>query len=255
MSGKLDQSLDTIMAEGGNKGGRRGRRVPARRAAGAKPAVAAPTGGVQKTTRAPRTTASAPTAPASGDSKIIVSNLPQDITELLLKDFFAKAVGSVKKVLLSYGPNGRSRGEATVIFSKPNAAAEAMKQFNNVKVDNRPMKIEIVGSSIAAPAKQTMADRMAKPKNASKESAKAAAAPKKDAAKPAADAAAKAGRGGKKRSGRAGRPKAKTADELDAEMADYFGGGEGAPNGAAATNGAVQPAATNGNDAAMDEVL
>ena len=59
------------------------------------------------------------------------------------------------------------------------------------------------------------------------------------------------GRGGK--SGRAGRPKKKTAEELDAEMMDYFGGDSGA------TNGAVQPAAaaaTNGGDTGMvDEVM
>ena len=51
----------------------------------------------------------------------------------------------------------------------------------------------------------------------------------------------------------AGRPKAKTADELDAEMVDYFDAN--AVNGAAgaeATNGATAPAA-NG-DAGMEEI-
>lgn len=43
--------------------------------------------------------------------------------------------------MLSYGPNGKSRGEATIIFSKHTQAIEAQKQFNTVKVDNRPMKV------------------------------------------------------------------------------------------------------------------
>lgn len=50
-----------------------------------------------------------------------------------------------------------------------------------------------------------------------------------------------------KKAARAGRPKKKTAEELDAEMQDYFGGGE-----APATNGA--PAA-NGGDTGMEEVV
>ena len=50
-----------------------------------------------------------------------------------------------------------------------------------------------------------------------------------------------------RKSGRAGKPKKKTAEELDAEMVDYFGTGEGAAT-------AVQPvAAAIGGD--MDEVL
>lgn len=79
------------------------------------------------------------------------------------------------------------------------------------------------------------------------------------AAKAATDSSATRGRGtrgrGTGRRGRnAGRSKPKTADELDAEMADYFD--PSATNGAVtdgATNGATQPAATL-EDAGMDEI-
>lgn len=58
---------------------------------------------------------------------------------------------------------------------------------------------------------------------------------------------AKKGRARNKNSGRAGKPKAKTADELDAEMTDYFGGGQ--------TNGtATATADATAADAAMDDV-
>jgi THO complex subunit 4 len=42
--------------------------------------------------------------------------------------------------MLTYGPNGRSRGVATIVFAKPGSAADAAKQLNGVKVDNRAMK-------------------------------------------------------------------------------------------------------------------
>jgi THO complex subunit 4 len=55
-----------------------------------------------------------------------------------------------------------------------------------------------------------------------------------------------------------GRPKPKTADELDAEMADYWGPagqtGVAGTNATSAANGASQPAATNGSgDVGMDD--
>lgn len=65
------------------------------------------------------------------------------------------------------------------------------------------------------------------------------------------------GRGGRK-GGRPGRPKAKTADELDAEMADYFvpgtTNGATATDNAPATNGAAAPAANGEQDMGMDEI-
>jgi len=79
----------------------------------------------------------------------------------------------------------------------------------------------------------------------------------------ASTASARGGRGrgrGVRRGRNAGRPKAKTAEELDAEMVDYFdaNAANGTTSGVdvgAVTNGAVQPAATNGGeDLGMDEI-
>ena len=78
MSGKLDQSLDDILSSRprGGRAVRRGRRAGT---TGTKVAARAPTGGIQKSTRAakPATKTTAPNGPAAGtgDSKIIVSNL------------------------------------------------------------------------------------------------------------------------------------------------------------------------------------
>lgn len=86
MSGNLDKSLDDILSTRrktvGRRGGR-GRRVPNGNRVGA----AAPTGGIQKSTRVSRAPAkNVPKGPAagSGDSKIIVSNLVREIHSLIM---------------------------------------------------------------------------------------------------------------------------------------------------------------------------
>jgi hypothetical protein len=78
MSGKLDQSLDTILAA--RKKTARGprRAAPRRGTSGAKAAPAAPVGGVKKTVRGPNKPekkTNIPTGPARAESKIMVSNL------------------------------------------------------------------------------------------------------------------------------------------------------------------------------------
>lgn len=96
-----------------------------------------------------------------------------------------------------------------------------------------------------------------KPKNAAKEVTKGAVS-KNNAKAATANGASKGpakARENKKKSGRAGRPAAKTAEELDAEMQDYFGSGEANRATVVTTNGA-QAVATNGGDTGMeDEVL
>ncbi|TKX21946.1 putative mRNA export protein mlo3 [Elsinoe australis] len=263
MSSKLDQSLDEIA------GGRRG--PGARRNQRRKPAAAAPAGGIAKkpagkpagkpakaTPTGPRAAAA---LPPKGDSKIIVSNLPNDVTEQQIKEYFSSTVGQVKKVLMSYNKDGRSNGVATIIFAHTTSAAEAAKTYNNVKVDGRPMRIEVVMSAehvTPAAAPKGLKDRISVPKSAAAKPKKATAGPKQGAAAtatPTEGAAPGRGRGRKGRKGGA-RPK-KTAEDLDADMADYFGPGTAAPAEAAATNGTAPAAAAapNGGEAAMEDEI
>lgn len=111
-------------------------------------------------------------------------------------------------------------------------------------------KIEvIVGASEApvAPAPKSLGDRIQKPAEKAKPKP-VTAAPKAAAGKTGAKDGKRRPRGAKGKAG-AGRAKPKTTEELDAEMADYFGG---AGNEANMTNGgAVQPAA--GGDVGMEE--
>ena len=94
MSGKLDQSLDEIMKDRKPAaGGRRGKgRLPPRKAASkskaATAAVMAPSGGIQKNKASKNTKGKVPAAVVShstGDSKISVSGLPEDVNEGMIK--------------------------------------------------------------------------------------------------------------------------------------------------------------------------
>jgi hypothetical protein len=72
----------------------------------------------------------------------VVLNPSRFATDIrMIQDYFSQTIGNVKKVLLTYGPNGRSRGIATIIFRAGDAAPKAVKQLDGVKVDNRPMKV------------------------------------------------------------------------------------------------------------------
>lgn len=205
----------------------------------------------------------------------------------IVQDYISQIVGPVRSIIIAYGPTGRSRGIATLTFNNPASPAKAVQTINGIKIDGRAVKVchstpavrEVDAnphrskSFMMAPLSRlprhqslsliacrkpscspmtpqpTDSNRYSKPKSAAKD---AKTAPKAKGAAPATNgpAAAKGGKG--KKPARANRPKKKTADELDAEMQDYFG------NESAPTNGAAQPAAaaaaTNGAEP-VDEVM
>ncbi|KAF2723887.1 hypothetical protein K431DRAFT_301405 [Polychaeton citri CBS 116435] len=251
-AGKLDQSLDQIMKDSGSTGRRPGRRNARRVAKTKATAAVAPTGGVKKNKKDDKAKTVAPTVKPTkvGDSKILVSGLPEDVNETQIKDYFGKTIGPVKRVSVSYGPNGRSRGRAEIVFSKGDAAAKAAKDLNGVKVDGRAMRIEVImGASnvITAAGPKSLSERVSQPKSAAKDKPKVKGEVKK------ATTAVKA-REPKKKSGRAGRAKPKSAEELDQEMQDYFGGEANGTTNGTAVNGEAAPA-TNGGGAEEDVVM
>ncbi|KKA30264.1 hypothetical protein TD95_002218 [Thielaviopsis punctulata] len=260
MSALLDKSLDEI-ASAGKKNNNNSRRRGSRRSGASRPTTT-PAGGIQKNSKPARQAPAKANAKATqvkatvnSDSKVIVSNLPKDVTEQQIKEYFVQAVGPIKRVEISYGPNSQSRGIANVTFTKADGATKAFKTLNGLLVDGRPIKIEIVVSAAAAanviaPIK-SLAERATLPKNA-KAQPKSAAADKSKARgtapKSAAGSDAK-GRGTRRGRGRSNniRPK-KTEAELDLEMADYY---KQAPATApAAAPAAAAPAV---NDTAMDD--
>ncbi|KAI4197987.1 MAG: hypothetical protein LQ350_005573 [Teloschistes chrysophthalmus] len=255
MSAKLDMALDdVVMTERSTRRRARG----GRRVANAGRKATAPVGGIQKNTKAAKgvgkSAVPAVLTSGTGESKIIVSNLPTDVTEKNVKEYFSDTIGPVKRVHLTYGPNGVMRGIVTIVFIKPDSAAKALQTLNGVQVDKRPMKIEVVldATKAAAPTPaKGLSDRITQGKGPK---------PAKGA-KVATNGTTTRGeqtRGrGRARGRNAGRGKPKTADELDAEMVDYFDapGPSGAVQADTATaNGAAQPFTNGAGDLGMDDI-
>ncbi|EEU42471.1 uncharacterized protein NECHADRAFT_80054 [Fusarium vanettenii 77-13-4] len=291
MSGKLDQALEDI-TQAQRRSARR--RNNPRRSTG-RPAAAAPVGGIQKNSKPARGAGAKPVpakaTPTNSDSKIIVSNLPKDVSEQQIKrrlqrmeacrndmrippatasdflrmkpslksradfseqaEYFVQSVGPIKRVEISYGPNSQSRGIANVTFHKSDGASKAFQKLNGLLVDNRPIKIEIVVGAAQADKVIPAVKTLAERTTQPKAQPKSAAADKHNAGA-AKGGVAKGAAANKKRRGRNNRPAKKTREELDSEMNDYFDSAAN-PEANNAAAPAPAPAAASG-DADMDGI-
>jgi len=57
------------------------------------------------------------------------------------QEYLMQTVGPVKRAEIAYGPNGESRGAATVIFVHLDSATKAAKVLKDVLLDKRPLKV------------------------------------------------------------------------------------------------------------------
>jgi len=165
----------------------------------------------------------------------------------MIKEYFIKQVGPIKRVELSYGPGGVSRGVANIIFHRYESATKAVAECNGIPVDNRPIKVELIldaKNAKAIPPPKGLSERVSQPKAQPKSAAETKTTT-------AAGARGKDARGRGRGRGRNARPAKKTAEELDSEMVDYFGASTGIAE--AGANGAAQPAAAG--DANMDDEI
>ncbi|GAA6040678.1 hypothetical protein JCM8097_000872 [Rhodosporidiobolus ruineniae] len=86
---------------------------------------------------APAAAAAAPAAvkPVHVGDKVIVSNLPEDVNEQQIRELFTSTVGPVRRVELSYNPQGKSKGVATVLFNRAEHATKAYQEYNKRLID------------------------------------------------------------------------------------------------------------------------
>ncbi|XP_065865841.1 THO complex subunit 4A [Euphorbia lathyris] len=84
-------------------------------------------------------------------TKLYISNLDYGVSNEDIKELFSE-VGDLKRYSIHYDRSGRSKGTAEVVFSRRTDGLAAVKRYNNVQLDGKPMKIEIVGTNIATAA-------------------------------------------------------------------------------------------------------
>ncbi|KAE9600639.1 hypothetical protein Lal_00045494 [Lupinus albus] len=155
-------------------------------------------------------------------TKIYISNLDYGVSNDDIKELFSE-VGDVKRHTVHYDRSGRSKGTAEVVFSRRGDAVAAVKRYNNVQLDGKPMKVEIVGTNItthavAAPAANVAFGNLSGIPRSGQGRSGALGRPRGGGSR--GRGGARRGRGRGSGSGR-GRGEKVSADDLDADLAKY----------------------------------
>ncbi|XP_022733616.1 THO complex subunit 4D-like [Durio zibethinus] len=83
-------------------------------------------------------------------TKLYVSNLNIGVTNEDIRELFSE-IGELKRYAVHYNKNGRPSGSAEVVYLRRSDAFAALRRYNNVLLDGKPMKIEIVSAKAEVP--------------------------------------------------------------------------------------------------------
>ncbi|XP_046685045.1 THO complex subunit 4-like [Homalodisca vitripennis] len=144
--------------------------------------------------------------------KQIVSNLDYGVSNSDMQKLFSES-GPLHSATVNYDKSGRSMGSAYVVFHRKADAVKAMKQYNRVPLDGRPMQIEITTSDVAVMKGQA---------NRVREGFARRPSARRFGRKDGGRGFKRGGHGDERGDGRGTKNKIPTAAELDAELDAYI---------------------------------
>lgn len=154
-------------------------------------------------------------------SALMISNLDYGVSDQDIRELFSE-FGPLKKTAVHYDSAGRSLGKADVVFVKIADAIRAMKKYNGVPLDGRPMNIQ---PAVTSTVKTTIASRIGNGEGFKQQGLKPTTTSQRGRARQGAPVrgARRGGRGGRvlQRNPRSGPRKTFTAEELDADLDAY----------------------------------
>ncbi|GJQ15611.1 hypothetical protein GpartN1_g7809.t1 [Galdieria partita] len=78
-------------------------------------------------------------------TRVQVTNLALGVTNKDINDLFSE-VGQLRQAFVKFDRNGRSTGVAEVVFYDRASALDAIKRYNGVPLDGKPMKLSLVSN-------------------------------------------------------------------------------------------------------------
>merc|ERR1719282_244959 len=155
----------------------------------------------------------------STSGKLIVSNLDFGVSDSDIHELFSE-FGNLKSATVHYDRSGRSLGTAEVTFDRRGDAMKALKQYNGVPLDGRPMRIEMAGvEAEVEPLRRPMGGGVRKSPGPRKSPFRGSGG--RDGGR-GGGRPNRGGGGGGGRGGRGEKKKEVSKEDLDAEMDTYM---------------------------------